>query len=102
MKFTVAYFTEGGRLGKSPDMVNLLLSLPGVYSFQERLRGRRGLFNEAKIVISFPHKELEPKVKNLRDMKLEVMISRGSKSNRNLQLMNKPYPIISPHEVLEW
>ena len=32
MKFTVAYFTEGGRLGKSPDMVNLLLSLPGVYS----------------------------------------------------------------------
>ena len=83
-------------------MINPLLSLPGVYSFQERLRGRRGLFNEAKIVISFPHKELEPKVKNLRDMKLEVMISRGSKSNRNLQLMNKPYPIISPHEVLEW
>ena len=80
-------------------MVNPLLSLPGDYSFQERLRGRRGLFNEAKIVISFPHKELEPKMKNLRDIKLEV--SGGSKSNRNLQLVNKPYPIISPHEVLE-
>ena len=51
MKFTVAYLTEGGRLGKSPDMVNLLLSLPGVYSFQERLRGRSDLFNEAKIVL---------------------------------------------------
>ena len=51
MKFTVAYFTEGGRLGKSPDMVNLLLSLSRVYSFQERLRGRRDLFNEAKIVL---------------------------------------------------
>ena len=48
IKFPVAYFTEGGRLGKSPDMVNPLLSLPGVYSFQECLRGRRGLFNEAK------------------------------------------------------
>ena len=82
-------------------MVNPLLSLVGVYSFQERLRGRRDLFNEAKIVISFPHKEREPKVKNLRDMKLEVVISRGSKSNRKLQLVNKPYPIISPHEVLE-
>ena len=59
MKFTVAYFTEGGRLGKSPDMVNLLLSLPGVvYSFQERLRGRRDLFNEAKIVLWFLNKEL--------------------------------------------
>ena len=97
----VAYFTEVGRLGKSPDMVNPLLSLVGVYSFQERLRGRRDLFNEAKIVISFPHKELEPKVKNLRDMKLEVMISRGLKSNRNFKLVNKPYPIISPHEVLQ-
>ena len=37
MKFTVAYFTEGGRLGKSPDMVNPLLSLPLVY-----LRGEGG------------------------------------------------------------
>ena len=86
----VAYFTEVGRLGKSPDMVNPLLSRVGVYSFQERLRVRRDLFNEAKIVISFPHKELEAKVKNLRDMK-----------NRNLQLVNKPYRIISPHEVLQ-
>ena len=33
----VAYFTEVGRLGKTPDMVNPLLSLIGVYSFQERL-----------------------------------------------------------------
>ena len=101
IKFPVAYFTEGGRLGKSLDMVNPLLSIPGVYSFQERLGGRRGLFKEAKIVISFPHKELEPKVKNLRDMKLEVMISRGSKSNRNFKLVNKPYRIISAHEVLQ-
>ena len=45
-------------------MVNPLLSLPGVYSFQERLKGRRGLFNEAKIVISFPHKELEQREKS--------------------------------------
>ena len=45
-------------------MINPLLSLPGVYSFQERLRGRRGLFNEAKIVISFPHKELEQSEKS--------------------------------------
>ena len=45
-------------------MVNPLLSLPGVYSFQERLKGRRGLFNEAKIVISFPHKELEQSEKS--------------------------------------
>ena len=82
-------------------MVNPLLSLVGVYSFQERLRGRSDLFNEAKIVISFPHKEREPKVKNLRDMKLEVVISRGSKSNRNFKLLNKPYRIISPHEVLQ-
>ena len=58
MKFTVAYFTEGGPLGKSPDMINLLLNLPGVYSFQERLRGRRDLFNEAKIVLWFLNKEL--------------------------------------------
>ena len=93
MKFPVAYFTEGGRLGMSPDIVNPLLSLPGVYSFQERLRGRRGLFNEAKIVISFPHKELEPEVKNLRDMKLEVMISRELRSNGNFQLVNKPFVI---------
>ena len=71
-------------------MVNPLLSLPGVYSFQERLGGRRDLFNEAKMVISFLHKELEPKVKNLRDMKFEVMISRGANSNRNFQLVNKP------------
>ena len=42
-------------------MINPLLVLPGVYSFQERFRGRRGLFNQAKIVISFLHKELEPK-----------------------------------------
>ena len=101
IKFMVAYFTEGGRLGKSPDMVNPLLSLPGLYSFQERLSGRRALFNEAKIVISFPLKELEPKVKNLRDTKLEVMISRRLKLNRNLKLVNKPYRIISPHEVLQ-
>ena len=52
------------------------------------------------IVISFHHKELEPKVKNLRDMKLEVMISRRLKSNGNFKLVNKPYRIISPHEVL--
>ena len=32
-----------GRLGTSPDMVNPLLSPPGFYSFQKRLRGRRGL-----------------------------------------------------------
>ena len=42
MKFTVAYFTEGGRLGKSPDMVNPLLSLRGVYSFQEEVSSRGG------------------------------------------------------------
>ena len=42
------------------------------------------------IVISFHHKEVEPKVKNLRDMKLEVMISRGLKSNGNFNLVNKP------------
>ena len=82
-------------------MVNPLLSLPWLYSFQEPLRGRRGLFNEVKIVISFLHKELEPEVKNLRDMKLEVTISRESKSNRNLQLVNKPYLKIIPHEVLQ-
>ena len=82
-------------------MGNPLLSLPGGLLISRTFEKEEGLFNEAKIVISFPHKELEPKVKNLRDMKLEVMISRGSKSNRNLQLVNKPYPIISPHEVLE-
>ena len=75
LNFPVAYFTEGGRLGKSPGMVNPLLSLPGGYSFQERLG------------------ELEPKVKNLRDMKLEVMISRGLKSNGNFNLVNKPQSV---------
>ena len=45
-------------------MVNPLLAFRGVYSFRERLRGRRGLFNEAKIVISFPHKELEQSEKS--------------------------------------
>ena len=40
MKFTVAYFTEGGRLRKSPDMVNPLLSLPLVYSRGEGGGGR--------------------------------------------------------------
>ena len=54
-------------------MVNPLLSFPGVYSFQERLRGRRSLFNEPKIVVSFLHKNLELKVEKLRHMKLEVM-----------------------------
>ena len=38
IKFLIAYFAEGGRLEKSPDMFHLLLSLPGVYSFQERLK----------------------------------------------------------------
>ena len=42
------------------------------------------------IVMSFHHKEVERKVKNLRDMKLEVMISRGLKSNGNFNLVNKP------------
>ena len=45
IKFPVAYFKEGGRLGTSPDMVNPLLSLQGGYSLQERLRGRRDLLN---------------------------------------------------------
>ena len=33
-------FKEGGRLEKSPDIVNPLFNLPGGYSFQELLRGR--------------------------------------------------------------
>ena len=82
-------------------MGNPLLSLPGGLLISRTFEKEEGLFNEAKIVISFPHKELEPKVKNLRDMKLEVMISRGSKSNRNYKLVNKPYRIISAHEVLQ-
>ena len=71
-------------------MINLLLSVLGVYLFQESLRGRRGVFNLAKIVISFLHKELKPKVKKLRHMKLEVMISRRLKSNGSFKLVNKP------------
>ena len=43
-------------------MVNPLLSLPGIIHFKIVWEaGRRGLFNEAKIVVSFLHKELEPK-----------------------------------------
>ena len=43
MKFTVAYFTEGGRLGKAPDMVNPLLSL--------RVISRRGEQGEGGLLI---------------------------------------------------
>ena len=41
-----------GRLGKSPDMVNPPLILPGVYSFHERLREGRILLNEYCGIIS--------------------------------------------------
>ena len=82
-------------------MVNPLLSLPGGYSFQDIWDGGGAYLMKGGIVTSFHHKELAPKVKNLRDMKLEVMISRGLKSNGNFNLVNKPYRIISPHEVLQ-
>ena len=52
IKFLIAYFKEGGRLGKSPDMVNPLLNLPGIYSFQERLREGRVLLSEDFGIIS--------------------------------------------------
>ena len=43
---------EGGRLGKSSDMVNPLLSFPWVYSFQERLREGFILLSEDFGIIS--------------------------------------------------
>ena len=71
-------------------MVNPLLSLQGGYSLQERLRGRRDLLNQAKIVVSFLHKKkLEPKVEKLRHMMLEFM-----KPNINIKCE-------LPHEVLQ-
>ena len=42
----------GDRLGKSPDMVNLLLSLSGFFSFQECLRERLIFLNEDFGIIS--------------------------------------------------
>ena len=66
IKVPVAYFTEDGRLETSLDMVNPLLNRPrGVIHFKNAW--------EAKILVSFLHKELEPKVEKLRHMKLEVM-----------------------------
>ena len=72
-------------------MVNPLLSLPGVYSFQELLRGRRALFNEAKIVVSFIHKKLEQSEKSQGH---EV---GGHEAKDQTQI----YRIINPLKVLQ-
>ena len=53
IKFLVAYFTEGGRLGTvSRYGLFYLLSFPGVYSFKERLREGLVLLSEDFGIIS--------------------------------------------------
>ena len=60
--------------------------------------------NLAKTMASVLYKDLQNKVEKLKYKykKLEVMqaCSRGSKTNPNFRLVNKPSRI-SPHEVLE-
>ena len=63
------------------------------------MRGRGGLFDLAKTMVSVLHKELEYKVENFSNKKLEVMQQR-IKTNPNFQLVNKP-SWVSPHEVLQ-
>ena len=48
---------------------------PGAYLFQTHLRGG-GLFDFAQTMVSVHHKELECKVENLKNEKLEVMQPR--------------------------
>ena len=50
-------------------------------------------------MVSVLHKELEYKVENFSNKKLEVMQQR-IKTNPNFQLVNKP-SWVSPHEVLQ-
>ena len=53
IQFLVAYFTEGGRLGTvSKYGFFYLLSFPGVYSFQKRLREGLVLLSEDFGIIS--------------------------------------------------
>ena len=53
IKFLVAYFTEGGRLGTvSKYGLFYLLSFPGVYSFKERLREGLVLLSKVFRIIS--------------------------------------------------
>ena len=63
------------------------------------MRGRGGLFDLAKTMVSVLHKELEYKVENFSNKKLEV-IQQRIKTNPNFQLVNKP-SWVSPHEVLQ-
>ena len=63
------------------------------------MRGRGGLFDLAKTMVSVLRKELENKVENFSNKKLEVMQPR-IKTNPNFQLVNKSSRI-SPHEVLK-
>ena len=64
----------------------------------------RGGLNLAKTMASVLYKELQYKVEKLKYKykKFEVTqaCSRGSKTNPNFQLVNKPSQI-SPHEVLQ-
>ena len=64
-------------------------------------RGGGGL-NLAKTMAAVLYKELQYKVEKLKYKKLEVMqaCSRGSKTNPNFRLVNKPSRI-SLHKVLQ-
>ena len=98
-----------------PSTVNPLLNLPGGLFIWNIFEGEGvglvetgGLFemggglNLAKTMASVLYKELQYKVEKLKYKKLEVMQAcrRGSKTNPNFQLVNKPSRI-SPHEVLQ-
>ena len=76
-----------------------LIYFKHIWGGEAYFKGGGGLFNLAKTMVLVLHEELKYKVESLSTRRWRSC-SRGSKTNPNFQLVNKPSRI-SPHKVLQ-